>query len=124
MSIYDNAVELAKKLIQKFKNPKSQLDFQLQTQVPNGMGGFTVGGYVSQFIADGAVLPVSGAERYTSMQLRPETTHIAYIEHLGRAPSQDMRVVFNGRNFDIIYILNIAEADAAFEIQLREGVPT
>ena len=122
MSIYDNSTALAKKLMAKFKNP-SQLIFEQQTKVSDGMGGYTHS-WATKFVCDGAVIPLNSAEQLTAMQLQDESTHKAYIEVSSGTPTTNDRLQFKGVTYNITGVLNIAEADAMYTVFLKSGVVT
>lgn len=124
MSIYDSSVKLAIKLIDNFKNPNSKLKYQEQVSTSDGMGGASKA-WVDTFECDVAMLPISGNERLAAMKLNSEVTHKAYILFVGSAaPKASGRVIFKGDTYNIKAVINIAEANAAWKLDLKSGVVT
>lgn len=120
MSIYNNAISLAARLIPRFANPDT-LVFQERASVSDGMGG-TVTSWSTKFSCEGAVLPLSASEKLEAMKLGEETSEKAYVQFSSGTPTADDRLLFKGSIYNVTGVLNIAEADAVYVVFLAKGV--
>lgn len=121
MSIYNRSVKLAIKLIDTFKNPKSKLIYQEFQSVLDEIGG-TSGMFVTVFEADVAIIPLNGSERLSAMKVSSVVRNKAYILHSSGTPKANGRALFDGKEYSINAVINVAEASAVWEILLSEGV--
>ncbi len=67
------------------------------------------------------IAPVSGNQFFAAKQINSEITHNVYIRYReGLKPN--MRVLFKGRVFEILYIMNIKEENRLLQIYCKELV--
>lgn len=122
-TIYDRLLCPAAGLMNTFKNP-AQMAYQTQTRAADGGGGFTTtwatGGTINCVI-----LPASASETSRYDRLETEVTHKIYVLHAdGSAITTKDRILFDGRYFNIVEILNLGEADIWVKMMAKEGVAT
>ncbi len=68
-----------------------------------------------------AIIPLSGRELLAAQQIQASVTHRIVLRYLsGLDPS--MRIVYNGRYFDIQQVININEQSRQMELQCIERV--
>ncbi|WP_410496488.1 phage head closure protein [Cellulosilyticum sp. ST5] len=67
------------------------------------------------------ISPMSGQQFFAAKQINSEITHNVYIRYReGLKPN--MRVLFKGRVFEILYIMNIKEENRLLQIYCKELV--
>ena len=117
---------LAPILMDLFKNPVKGT-VQEETRVSGGGGSFskTWANVAGATNIDIVVLPASGQEKLQAERLQTQVTHKIYIEHATySALNSKQRISFDGRIFNIQYVLNIGEADAMLKAMCLEGAGT
>lgn len=104
---------------------KHRLTLQQEVQTPDGQGGFTRSWQdVAQLWAE--IMPQAGstgagAEQLAFGQLQPRMTHRILLRYrVGVTPA--MRLVFDGRVFNIRSVANKGETNEVLEIMAEEGV--
>lgn len=101
-----------------FRQMRHRLTFQVPMTVPDGMGGRSVD-WVDEFTTWGSIRPARAQEIFTAQQIEHEITHEIKMRYrTGISPQ--MRIVFEGRVFDITSLLNTVEADKELRIMVRE----
>lgn len=71
----------------------------------------------------GRVEPLKGRERMQAMQLRGQVSHRVTIRHRPGITAQ-MRVLFDGRAFNIRAVVNVEERNRILELLCEEGIAT
>jgi SPP1 family predicted phage head-tail adaptor len=68
------------------------------------------------------IRPLSGREAQVALQTKAEATHAVTMRYLGRATplNPTMQLVFNGRVFGIVQVLNIEEYNWQYELVCQE----
>lgn len=67
------------------------------------------------------IKPISGKQFFTAKQINSEISHNIYIRYrAGLSP--DMRIKFKERTFEILYIMNVNEANTLMQIYCKELV--
>ena len=69
----------------------------------------------------GSIYPVRGTERYMSMEKHATATHEINIRFT-KTISAKHRIVYDGREFDILSVLNVAERNKQMKIIAKESV--
>lgn len=69
----------------------------------------------------GSIYPVRGTERYMSMEKHATATHEINIRFMQNISAKH-RIVYDGREFDILSVLNIAERNKQMKIIAKESV--
>lgn len=98
---------------------RHRITFQSKSQVKDEFGQYKES-WSDLFTVWGSVDPISGRELLASKQVIGETTHrirTRYRDGITYA----VRVIFNGRIFDITSVINQAEKNASIEILAKEG---
>lgn len=85
------------------------------------------GGFISSWSDVGTdrafIKPTRGYERWQSQRTETNITHKIYIRYRANRNAK-MRIVYNGRAFQVKAILNIEESNKWFEIEAVEGEST
>jgi SPP1 family predicted phage head-tail adaptor len=102
---------------------KHLITLRQKTLVPDGYGGYTeTWADVAQKFA--LIEPVKAMKRFEAMQLGFEVTHtITMRKDLDLPITADMKIVFDGRTFDILSVIDVDEDDRYLEISCKEVVP-
>ena len=101
---------------------RHSIEWQKEQTVPDGAGGVTRS-WVKVTDARALVNPMTGNERWQSMRTEANITHKIFMRYTtGLTPA--MRIVFNGRAFQVKAILNIEERNKWLEIHATEGQAT
>lgn len=65
------------------------------------------------------IKPVSGKQFFEAKQINSEISHNVYIRYrLDLSPN--MRILYKGRVFDILYIMNVNEDNSLMQIYCKE----
>ena len=122
-NIYTQLKSATTPLMGKFKNP-TQATWERVTRTPDGGGGST-NSWASQGSLNIIMLPASGSEPFVAERLQTEVTHRAYLlyDDASTITTKD-RIVFEGRYFNIIEFIDIAEGQMWIKAGLKEGVAT
>lgn len=101
-------------------NLRHRVIIQGKQTTPDGMGGF-VEAWQDIATVWGDVRPLRGQERYVAQQAVSEVTHKVTIRYMsGIAPGN--RILFDGRVFDILAVINVAERNRWLELLCSEVV--
>lgn len=67
------------------------------------------------------IAPVSGNQFFAAKQINSEISHNVYIRYR-KDLKPSMRVLYKGRVFEILYIMNVKEANQLMQIYCKELV--
>lgn len=98
---------------------KERVTLQYQTKTPDGLGGFTTS-WVDAATVWAAVWPVSAKETITSMATTMTITHRVRIRYRSVLRSS-WRIVYAGRNFNIVSIIDPSEQHRWLDILCKEA---
>lgn len=65
------------------------------------------------------IAPVSGNQFFAAKQINSEITHNVYIRYK-KDLKPSMRILFKGRVFEILYIMNVKEESSLLQIYCKE----
>ena len=96
-----------------------EITIEQEALVTDSVGGKT--STWSQYSTPWAkILPISGSERYWAMKLEANITHSILIRYdSGITPK--MRIIYNGREFQIRAVINVEEKDVYLRLHCEEG---
>ncbi|MCP8969721.1 phage head closure protein [Ectobacillus ponti] len=71
--------------------------------------------------ARAAIYPVSGKEYFTADRVTSEVTHKISMRYMpGTSISPDMRILFQGRIFQIVSVINFQERNVMLQLMCKE----
>lgn len=100
------------------------MEFQRKSRTANGSGGFTeTWAALSGAPVRAHVKAVSGTERFASDRVEASTRYRAVVRYF-TGHSEEDRILFRGRYFNIRFINNVEFKDRWLEIDLDGGAAT
>jgi SPP1 family predicted phage head-tail adaptor len=99
---------------------RNKIEIQRRDKTPDGAGGFKVD-WVK--IADtwAWIKPMGGTEGLVAMQLQAQVSHDIIIRYRSNLTAAD-RIVFQGRAFNIVSVIDIEERQHWMQLRCMEGV--
>lgn len=101
--------------------------FQRRTRTPDGMGGYveTWSNVPDERVAV-SLQPLSGTEAFRAMRVTPRATYRLYMRYRDNGSGHPFytpadKVVYKGREFDILQVFNVEMADRWINMLLNEG---
>ncbi len=114
---------MAKKIV-KISELRSNITFETQARVSDGMGGFTTTWSALSDSSWAKITPLSGYERLKAEQQQSNITHKIIIRYRSDLAAEQ-RIKYGTREFAIKYFLNFDEGKNKFlEISAVEGDPS
>jgi len=104
----------------KSRDLNSRITFENEVKVSDGIGGSTTSWalYANRWAK---VVAVSGSQKWRADRLETNVSHLITIRY-DAAVHDEMRIVFDSREFSIIYIINKDEGQKRYmEIHCVEG---
>ena len=101
---------------------RHSIEWQKEQTVPDGAGGVTRS-WVKVADARALVDPMSGNERWQSMRTEANITHNIYMRYTASL-TPAMRIVYDGRAFQVKAIIDLEERKKWLEVQAVEGQAT
>lgn len=99
---------------------RHRLTFMSPIQTPDGKGAVTES-YATTAVAWGSIEPLRGKEYFESQLINSEVTGRIVTRYLG-VINPSMIIIFNGRTFEIISIINVEEKNQELQIMVKEKV--
>lgn len=99
---------------------RHQIEIQRYTETSNDFGE-VIEAWNTINTVKANITPLSGKEYYASKQVNAETTHQVFIRYISGLKPAD-RVVFNGRVFNILSIINYKEKNISLELLCTEQI--
>lgn len=121
-NIYERLKAATTPLMDKFKNSKGPATYERKQRTADGQGGYEIA-WVSQGSFEAVVLPARGTEQFEAQRLETQVTHkiLALYDEASGVTSED-KIVFDGREFNVEFVGNIAEGDMWIKFMCMEGV--
>lgn len=103
-----------------FRKLRHRIDIQSMKRISDGMGG---GDIAWTMIAQvwSQIIPLNGSEFYDAQQTQAPITH-KIIMRYREGVKPDMRIVYDGRFFEIQSVINVGELDKELQLMCRELV--
>lgn len=98
---------------------RKRISIERLTETPDGGGGWTVT-WAELDKAWAYIKPLSGTESMVAMQLEDVITHDIVIRYRSDITAKD-RIVYAGRDFNIISVINPEERDKWLQLRCEEG---
>lgn len=98
---------------------RHRITIQAYTTIKNSFGE-EVKVWADYAVVSASVEPMSGKELFTAQQLHAEATTQIIIRYLGGL-NTSMRVVFNNKIYDILYVSNKEERNIAIYLLCKEN---
>lgn len=99
---------------------RHQIEIQRYTETQNDFGE-VIEEWNTLHTVRASIAPLSGKEYFASKQVNAETTHQVYIRYISGLKPAD-RILFNGRIFNILNILNYKEKNVSLELLCTEQI--
>jgi SPP1 family predicted phage head-tail adaptor len=71
--------------------------------------------------AQGSIKPVSGREYFDAQTTQADVTHRIYLRYITGITSK-MRIKYNQRIFDILFVINTRERNLELQLMCRERI--
>ena len=101
-------------------NLRNKIEIQRRAKVPDGGGGFTLS-WVKVFSTYAEIKPMTGSEGLVGMQLQAQVSHDIIIRYRAGVTAAN-RVLFEGRPFNIVSVINVEERKKWLQLRCMEGV--
>lgn len=101
---------------------RHSIEWQQRTSTSDGMGG-SVDGWTTVTTVRAFVKPKTGGERWQSMRTEANITHRIFMRY-NASVTPAMRIVFNGRPFQVKAVLNVEERNKWLEVHATKGQAT
>jgi SPP1 family predicted phage head-tail adaptor len=98
---------------------KQRVELQSYTTVSDGMGG-TTATWVKEADLWANIKPVNGSEKWEIESIKGNISHTVLMRH--RAITNENRLVYNGRKFNVKYAIDKGEEGALTKLAVAEEV--
>lgn len=101
---------------------RHSIEWQQEQTTPDGMGGQTRA-WATVATVRAFIKPTTGNERWHAMRTEANVTHRIFMRYRSDL-TPAMRIVYNGRAFQVKAVLNIEERNKWLEVHATEGQVT